>query len=93
MSYDIDSLRVLDHAQTVQEMEINSSFRHTRNVPIGNGNLVQAPTINAPTALSRLQNNLSNVSQKSTTPESEDINTTKTDDKVSTMRSFLSSRM
>lgn len=93
MSYDIDSLRVLDHAQTVQEMEINTSFRHTRNVPIGNGNLVQPPTVNQPSALNKLQNTLSNVSQKSTTPESEDINTTKTDDKVSSMRNFLSSRM
>jgi hypothetical protein len=94
MSYDIDSLRVLDHAQTVQEMEINTSFRHTHKVAIGNGNLVQTPTINsAPTALNRLQNTLSTVNQKTTTPEPQDINTTKADDKVSSMRNFLSGRM
>lgn len=92
MSYDVDSLRVLDHYQTIQEMQINTSFRHSGKVMVGNGDLIANPTISAPNALNKLQNTLSTVNQKSTIQTSTDINTPKADDKVSNIRNFLNGR-
>jgi Replicative DNA helicase len=44
MSYNTDSLRVLDHAITVQQMEIEPyGFKHTNPANIGGGNVVGAP--------------------------------------------------
>ncbi|AQW88814.1 putative DNA primase-helicase [Erwinia phage pEa_SNUABM_50] len=92
MSYDVDSLRVLDHQQTIQEMQINTSFKHSGKVLIGNGNLAAHPTISAPSALNKLQNTLTTVSQKTNTTLPDDINTKKADEKVSSMRNFLNGR-
>lgn len=100
MSYDIDSLRVLDHPQTVQEMEINTTFRHSGKVLLGRGNVMATPTLPGNTAMSSLQNKLANtvrpstqITQKDDSTESTDINTPKTEDKVSHMRNFLNGRM
>jgi hypothetical protein len=102
MSYDIDSLRVLDHPHTVQEMEINTGFKHSGKVMIGKSNVFSTPQ--APgNAMSSLQNKLTTVTHKPSTstddvqnystPESQNINTSKTEDKVSSMRNFLNGRM
>jgi len=100
MSYDIDSLRVLDHPNTVQEMEINTGFKHSGKVMIGKSNVFSTPQ--APgSAMSSLQNKLTTVTHKPSTndvqnhstPESQDINTPKAEDKVSSMRNFLNGRM
>ncbi|AFC21736.1 DNA primase-helicase [Cronobacter phage vB_CsaM_GAP32] len=102
MSYDIDSLRVLDHPQTVQEMEINTTFRHSGKVMLGKGNVMAHPTLPGNSAMSSLQNKLTNVipkpstqiAQNSDSTESPDINTPKADeDKVSRMRDFLNGRI
>lgn len=91
MSYDVDSLRVLDHQQTVQEMQINTSFKHSGKVLIGNGNLV-APPIATPSSLNKLQNTLSTIKPQTKNKLPDDINTKKADDKVSSMRNFLNGR-
>lgn len=100
MSYDIDSLRVLDHPNTVQEMEINTNFKHSGKVMIGKSNVFSTPQ--APSgAMSSLQNKLTTVTHKPSTndvqnhstTESNDINTPKAEDKVSSMRNFLNGRM
>ena len=45
MSYDIDSLRVLDHATTVQQMETEGNgFRHSGVSKIGGGNMALPPS-------------------------------------------------
>lgn len=106
MSYDIDSLRVLDHPQTVQEMEINTSFRHSGKSRVGKGGVMATPTLPGSSGLSALQNKLTSVTPKPKTPEPElvttqnmnstdssDINTPKAQDKVSHMRNFLNGRM
>lgn len=100
MSYDIDSLRVLDHPNTVQEMEINTGFKHSGKVMIGKSNVFNTPQ--APGgAMSSLQNKLTtvnsksstNVEQNTATTESSNINTEIADDnKVSRMRDFLNGR-
>jgi replicative DNA helicase len=101
MSYDIDSLRVLDHPNTVQEMEINNKgFKHSGKVMIGKSDVFNTPQAPA-RAMSSLQNKLTtitskpstNVEQNTTTTESSDINTEIVDDnKVSRMRDFLNGR-
>lgn len=46
MSYNIDSLRVLDHAITVQQMELEGfGFKHMGSFPIGGGNAVSGPSV------------------------------------------------
>ena len=46
MSYNIDSLRVLDHAITVQQMELEGyGFKHMGSFPIGGGNAVSGPAV------------------------------------------------
>lgn len=101
MSYDVDSLRVLDHPQTVQEMEINTSFRHSGKVLQGKGNVMSNPTLPGNNSMSVLQKKLNNVIPKPSTQstqnddstESTNINTPKAEDKVSHMRNFLNGRM
>lgn len=63
MSYDMDSLRVLDHAQTIQEMELNGSgFKHTQStMGVGGGSVVQTPT-----TMSSLRHSLSSVNMNMT---------------------------
>lgn len=99
MSYDIDSLRVLDHPNTVQEMEINTGFKHSGKVMIGKSNIFSTPQTSSG-AISSLQNKLTTIINKPNTndaqnhsiTESQDINTPKAEDKVSSMRNFLNGR-
>ena len=45
MSYDIDSLRVLDHPTTIGQMESDGSgFRHTGQSKVGGGNVAMPPS-------------------------------------------------
>lgn len=45
MSYNIDSLRVLDHAITVEQMENDGfGFKHVGSFPIGGGNSLSGPS-------------------------------------------------
>ena len=101
MSYDIDSLRVLDHPQTVQEMEINTTFKHSGKVMVGKGGVMATPTVPGNSALNALKNRSSMVTpspstktvQTDTSTETSDINTPKAEDKVSLMRNFLNGRI
>lgn len=98
MSYDIDSLRVLDHPNTIQEMEIKTSFRHSGKVMIGNGNVASTPTLQNNSAMNILQNKLINSikpiepKQNDSSTETPDINTPKAENKVSNIRNFLNGR-
>lgn len=71
MSYNMDSLRVLDHAMTVQQMEIDCGFRHSGNVKIGGGNVLSPPS--APTALNMLQNSLKSTVTPVVQPSTNDV--------------------
>lgn len=69
MSYDMDSLRVLDHATTVQQMEMEGSgFKHSGNCRVGGG------MVSPPNAMQTLRHQLSNAS--STTSETIPATTT-----------------
>ncbi|WEM33350.1 DNA primase/helicase [Escherichia phage EJP2] len=59
MSYNMDSLRVLDHAMTVEQMQQETSFQHSGKVRIGGGNVLSSPS--APTAIQQLHNSMKNV--------------------------------
>ena len=81
-------------------MEINTNFKHSGKVMIGKSNVFSTPQ--APSgAMSSLQNKLTTVTHKPSTndvqnhstTESQDINTPKAEDKVSSMRNFLNGRM
>ena len=59
MSYYLHSLRVLDHAMTVEQMQQETSFQHSGKVRIGGGNVLSSPS--APTAIQQLHNSMKNV--------------------------------
>lgn len=107
MSYNMDSLRVLDHSMTIQQMELDTAFRHSGTVKVGGGNVLSTPS--APTALNMLQNSLkSTVQAKPTSPTDDEevatgiqdtsnqtgLNTSNTpsNGRVQNMRDFLNKR-
>lgn len=56
MSYNMDSLRVLDHAITVQQLQMDTGFKHSGTVKIGGGNVISPPV--APSAIHMLHTSL-----------------------------------
>lgn len=56
MSYNMDSLRVLDHSMTIQQMELDSGFKHSGTVKIGGGNVTSMPS--APSTIQMLHSSL-----------------------------------
>ena len=104
MSYDMHSLRVLDHSLTVQQMELeNIGFRHSGNSIIGGGDVVSNPGI--PTTMQNLRKELSNKIKPNNSEvyeesneevkENSTINTkneTTSNTRVSNMRDFLNKR-
>lgn len=69
MSYDIDSLRVLDHATTIQQFETDGSgFRHSGISKVGGGNMAMPPS-----TMQTLRHTLSGAPKPSTTPSVESV--------------------
>lgn len=84
MAYNMDSLRVQDHALTIQEMELKGGFTHSgKNV--AEGNLLSTPM--APSALHNLQKSLSNPSSHS--PVNTSSNQTQDASRIASMKGFL----
>lgn len=103
MSYNMDSLRVLDHAMTVQQLEADGRFKHSGTVLIGGGNVVTQPS--ASSTMSMLHSSLqSKVLPQTSSDESGDDNsdsteqtglntsTVPTNPRVANMRDFFNKR-
>lgn len=90
MSYSIDSLRVLDHPNTIQELETNTSFRHSGSTTVGSiANFTSKVDPNIST-LNKLKNTASTLISKENKVDSDDINTKKVSNhKINNFRDFF----
>lgn len=101
MSYNSDSLRVLDHSLTVQQIELesNGNWKHQGTAKIGGGNAVLTPSpMQAIHTAFKKDNstNSSNTGTNSNSTESETLNTENVvvppNPRAASIKDFLSSR-